>query len=183
MCFDFLSQGHSEGLAGSWVLPDLSCGSEGRAPLKSLGLLVRGLPGAQVPCPSTQQSDHKTDGHSSHYWLGFAIGTELLGERRLVGWLEATWYCSRTVGRMQGDICCHQSGCVAFFLHRCCSALGIPVPSSFGLALREAEIRQMLKEVTLLNTHQWTFTRKEKIWFSSSWPEFADFFPSSESEA
>lgn len=76
MCFDFLSQGHSEGLA------DLSL-SPGRALLKSLGLLVRGLPGAQVPCPGTQQWDHKPDMHSRHYWLGFAIGAEL---REEVGW-------------------------------------------------------------------------------------------------
>lgn len=41
--------------------------------------------------------------------------------------------------------------------------LGIPLPSSFALTLREAGIRQMLKEVTLLNTQQWAFTWEEKI--------------------
>lgn len=73
--------------------------------------------------------------------------------------------------RMWGDnIHCHQPGCVASLLHRCCSGLvpGIPVPSCFALTLGEAEIRQTLTEVTLLNTQQWAFTQEEKIWFSSS---------------
>lgn len=175
MCFDFLSQGYSEGLVGSWVLPDLSY-SPGRALLKSLGLLIRGLPGARLPCPGTRQWDHKTDTHSGHYWLGFAIGADL-GEQ--VGW------CHKLAGvpHIRGHLALlwsygedarwkHLMSPVGL-LHPFSTAaalgwfLGIPVPSSFALTLREAEVRQMLTEVTLLNTQQWTFTWEKKIWFSS----------------
>lgn len=41
--------------------------------------------------------------------------------------------------------------------------LGIPAPSSFASILGEIEIRQKLKEVTLLNVQQWTFSCEEKI--------------------
>ena len=165
MCFDFLSQGCSEGLAGSWVLPAL-CYSQGRALFKSLGLSVRGVPGAWLPCPATQQRDHKTDTHSSHYWLGFAIGAEL-GEE--VGWC----YKLPGVPHAWGHLALEPWGDVRW-QHLLSPVRLCPIAFSGSWeylchrVLLWQKLRQLLMEVTLLNTQQCALTWEEKIWFSSS---------------